>query len=274
MPKLTNFLSMMFALLLVSGCNTIQATDEPASAPVLSRIEQRGELILGTSANMAPMTFKGEDGKVIGLDIDLARLMAVSMDVKLTIKTMPFADLLPALKNGDVDVVISNMTITPKRNMHAAFVGPYMTSGKCIITREESIAKAEESDNLNTSETRMAVMKGSTSEDFLRVMLPDATIITTASDDEAIQMVRDDKVGGVLTDYPICLSTVKNHPDDGFIPLFSLLNYEPIGIALPGNDPLFVNWTENFLERADGTGILGELGVRWFGEYGDILHAE
>ena len=28
-----------------------------------------------------------------------------------------------------------------------------------------------------------------------------------------------------------------------FVSLFSLLSYEPIGIALPGNDPLFVNWT-------------------------------
>lgn len=274
MPKPGQLLSLIFTLLLIGGCNTLQATDETSNSPVLSRIEQRGELILGTAANMAPMTYTRDDGKVVGLDIDLARLMAASMEVKLTIKTMQFADLLPALKRGDVDVVISNMTITPKRNMHAAFVGPYMTSGKCIITREESIAKAEEAENLNTPETRMAVMKGSTSEDFLRVLLPDATVITTASDDEAIQMVRDDKVGGVLTDYPICLSTVKNHPDDGFVPLFSLLNYEPIGIALPGDDPLFVNWTENFLERADGTGILGELGKRWFGEFGDLLQAE
>jgi polar amino acid transport system substrate-binding protein len=274
MPKFGQILSLIFTLLLVGGCNTLQATDETGNSPVLSRIEQRGELILGTAANMAPMTYTRDDGKVVGLDIDLARLMAASMEVKLTIKTMQFADLLPALKRGEVDVVISNMTITPKRNMHTAFVGPYMTSGKCIITREESIARAEEAENLNTPETRMAVMKGSTSEDFLRVLLPDATVITTASDDEAIQLVRDDKVGGVLTDYPICLSTVKNHPDDGFVPLFSLLNYEPIGIALPGNDPLFVNWTENFLERADGTGILGELGERWFGDFGDVLNAE
>jgi hypothetical protein len=44
-----------------------------------------------------------------------------------------------------------------------------------------------------------------------------------------------------------------------------LLSYEPIGIAIPGNDPLYINWTENFLQRVDGTGLLEELAVRWFG---------
>jgi len=220
------------------------------------------------------MTYKQSSGKVIGLDVDIARIMATSLDVKLTIKTMAFDELVPALKKGDVDVVISNMTITPERNKSVAFVGPYMSSGKCIITKQENLAKAEQSEDLNTSKTRIVVLKGSTSELFIKTLLPKATVTTTDDLQNGVKMVKEDKVGGMMTDYPVCLSTLKNYPDAGFVSLFSLLNFEPIGIAVPGNDPLFINWTENFLERLDGTGTLDEIGAHWFGEFVDAIKAD
>jgi ABC-type amino acid transport substrate-binding protein len=40
--------------------------------------------------------------------------------------------------------------------------------------------------------------------------------------------------------------------------------YEPLGIALPANDPLLVNWVENFLASLEGSGDLSRLRARWF----------
>jgi polar amino acid transport system substrate-binding protein len=235
------------------------------SGPALSRIQDKGELVLGTSGNMPSMSQKLDDGKVVGFDIDLARLMASGMGVKLNIKTMPFKELLPALQKGDVDVVISNITMNPQRNLNAAFIGPYMTSGKCVITKEERLAKATEAENLNVPETRLAAMQGSTSAEFIKLTLPNATLTLIEDFDGGVRMINDDKIGGIMTDYPICLSMLKKYPDAGFVSLLSLLSYEPIGIAIAGDDPLYINWTENFLKRVEGTGLLKELAVRWFG---------
>ena len=255
-------------VLLIAGCNTMQTSSHSEStAPVLSRIQQRGELLLGTSANMPPMTFM-QNGKAVGFDIDMARLMADVMDVRLNIKTLPFGELLPALQRGDVDLVISNMTITPERNKTVAFVGPYLTSGKCLVSKNEQLARAAEADHLNRPETRIAVLKGSTSERFVRTLLPKATVTTTDDVASGVQLVIDDRVGAMLSEYPICLSTLKDYPDAGFVSILSLLSYEPIGVALPPNDPLFVNWTENFLTRMDGTNSLQALSRKWFGEFG------
>ena len=166
----------------------------------LSRIQDRGELVLGTSGNMPPMSQKLEDGKVVGFDVDLARLMASGMGVKLTIKTMPFNELLSALEEGDVDVVISNVTVNPQRNMKVAFVGPYMTSGKCVITREERLAKASEAENLNVPETRLAALSGSSSAEFVKVLLPKATLNLVEDFVGGVRMIKAGKVGGLLTD--------------------------------------------------------------------------
>jgi ABC-type amino acid transport substrate-binding protein len=230
----------------------------------IDRIMERGRLVLGTSGNMPSMSFFDAKGKVTGFDIDLARLMASVMKVKLEIRVLPFSELLGALKQGDVDIVISNMTITPQRNLHVAFVGPYMTSGKCIVTKDSALAKGEESGDLNTSETSLAVLAGSTSEDFARELLPNATLIKVDDYAEAADMVRNDQAGGMLTDYPVCLATLKANKDAGFVSVFSLLTYEPIGIALPPNDAQFINFAENLLERLNETNALDELSGRWF----------
>ena len=76
------------------------------------------------------MNMTTKAGKVIGLEPDIANEIAVRMGVKATFKTMPFAELLPALEAGKVDMVLSSMTITGKRNMRVAFVGPYFISAK------------------------------------------------------------------------------------------------------------------------------------------------
>jgi len=253
----------MFMTVLVFAAGMAHLQFAHADASVLADIEKRGKLVLGTSGNMPSMS-ETRDGKLVGFDIDLARLMASGMGVKLDIKTMPFDKLLPALEKGDVDVVISNVTINPERNMRVAFVGPYMTSGKCIVTKKDALARAEEATDLNTPDTRLAALEGSTSAAFAKALLPKASLTLVDDYEKAVTMVNSDTIGGLITDYPICLSVLKSHPDAGFVSLFSLLTYEPVGIALAGNDPMYINWTENFLTRVEGMGLLEELSMRWF----------
>jgi polar amino acid transport system substrate-binding protein len=207
--KILSFVTTL--LVLVAGMTNLQLAN--ADAGVLSGIEKSGELVLGTSGNMPSMS-ETRDGKLVGFDIDLARLMASGMGVKLKIETMAFDELLPALEKGDVDVVISNVTINPERNMRVAFVGPYMTSGKCIITKKDALARAEEATDLNTSSTRLAALEGSTSAAFAKALLPKASLTLVDDYEKAVTMVNSDKIGGLMTDYPICLSILKSHQLD------------------------------------------------------------
>ncbi len=262
MYRLFRFASFALALLVAAGCASVPAGD----GTTLSRIKQRGQLVLGTSGNMPAMSMADASGKVTGFDIDIARLMADGMGVELVTRVMPFADLLPTLESGGVDVVISNMTINMERNMRVAFVGPYLKSGKCLVSKSETLAKARKSTDLNTPATRLVVLRGSTSEMFARELMPKATVLTVEDYVRAAEMVKTDQAGALLSDLPICASTLKSNPDAGFVSLLSLLSYEPIGIALPPNDAQFINWTENFVKRLEGMDALEGLGDRWFGQ--------
>ena len=63
MTKLGKLIPVVLTLLLIGGCNTMQTRSSDGSA--LARIEQRGELVLGTSGDMEPMSFTHADGKVV-----------------------------------------------------------------------------------------------------------------------------------------------------------------------------------------------------------------
>jgi len=250
----------LFFIIISSSAHAVEG------APVISRIQKSGKLVVGTSGNMPLMSEKLMTGELVGFDIDMAKAMAETMGVKLELKSLPFDQLIPALEQGTVDVVLSNMTMTVDRNMRVAFAGPYFVSGKCLITKEREIAQADEPEDLKEADVKIAVVKDTTSENFVKELLPQARRIPVENVDKGTNMVAKGEANAFLTDFPICLSVMKRYPDSGFQSVVSLLTYEPIGIALPANDPLLMNLAMNFIDRAENVGLMQGLVLKWFGQ--------
>jgi len=262
----------ILALIFFTGCTQMQQkAGGTSTSPVLDRIQARGELVVGTMGNMPPLNMTSKDGEIFGLEPDLARLLAENMNVKVKFVTKPFNELLPALQNGQVDMVLSGMTITPERNLKVAFVGPYFISGKAFLTKMKTIAYADEAEDVNNPNTKIVALKGSTSQAFAEAFLDKTTLFTTGTYDEAVDMVLQDKAQAMVADYPICIVSVFRYPEAGLLSVVTQLTYEPIGIAIPANDPLMMNWTHNTLNNIEGSGILDELKLKWFAE-GDWLN--
>jgi polar amino acid transport system substrate-binding protein len=128
------FVVFLAAVALAAGfCAVAVAGDATRVAPVLDRILAKKELVVGTAADMPPLNMTLKDGRIVGMEMDIATLMADSIGVKLTLKPMHFNDLLPALEAGQVDLVLSGMTMTPLGNTKVAFAGPYFGSGKSVL---------------------------------------------------------------------------------------------------------------------------------------------
>jgi ABC-type amino acid transport substrate-binding protein len=246
------------------GCAEMNPAPTPRSSPVLDRILTRGELKVGMSGDMPPLNMATKEDKIIGLDVDLAALMAEAMGVKLNIQKMAFAQLLPALEAGSIDMIISNMTMTPDRNMKVAFVGPYFTSGKGLLTKRSALGDAMKMEDLNNINYTFVALKGSTSEAVVRKGAPLAKLITVGSENEGIQMVIDGKADGMLADFPICVVAAHRRQGSGLVPVKAPITYEPIGIAVPKGDPQLVNWLQNFLNGIEKAGYMKDLGEKWF----------
>jgi polar amino acid transport system substrate-binding protein len=251
-------------LLFLGGCAQMNSnTVNAAASPVIDRILQRGELAVGMTGNMPPLNMTSKEGELIGYEVDLAKAMAKAMGVRAKLTVMPFAELLPALQAGKIDLILSNMTITPGRNLKVAFVGPYFTSGKAFLTKIKTIANADEAEDIDAKNTKLVALKGSTSQAFVEEAIPDATLVTANDYDEAVKMVLEDKVHAMVADYPICVVSVFRYPNQGLLSVVTTLTYEPIGVGVPAGDPLLVNWVENFMGIAEETGLLQQLQENW-----------
>lgn len=241
-----------------------RAADAARVAPVLDRIVSKKELVVGMAADMPPLNMTLKDGSIVGLEVDLATLMAHGIGVKLTLKRVPFNDLLPALEAGQVDLILSGMTMTQLRNTRVAFAGPYFGSGKSILIKQENAAALRSIATMNSPDVALAALKGSTSQLFVERLIPKAKLVPTDDYDQAIAMVLDGKVQAMVADFPICNVSVFRYRDKGLTTLKSPLNYEPIGIAMLPTDPLLLNWAQNFVTYLLNSGELELLRQKWF----------
>jgi polar amino acid transport system substrate-binding protein len=267
MQKLRRGLGLVFVLVMLAvSAHMVSAAEKDAGSSVLSRIKKRGILIAGTSGSMPPFNMTTKDGKIIGLDADLAQIIAAAMDVKLELKAMDFAKLLPALGTGEVDMVLSSMTMTPERNMQFAFVGPYFLSGKSFLAREQNtkVVQAQTSQDINSPDVTLTALKGSTSQSFVEQVTPKAKFIPVQDYDEAVRLVVLGEADALVADYPFCAVSVFRYPDKGLTAMSKPLTYEPLGIAVPPHDSLLVNWLTNLLLTLEGGGQLEKLRTRWF----------
>ena len=196
------------------------------------------------------------------------------MKVELKIEQMPFAELLPALKQGKIDAIMSGMTITPERNLEVAFIGPYTISGKSILTRSPKLSEAQSASAINQSDVKLVTLRGSTSKAFVKGYLGNTSLTLVDDYHDAVDLLLTDKVDALVADYPVCAITQLRNPDANLASLKQPLTIEPIGLALPADDGLFLNLVENYLHSLQLLSTLDALQKKWFEDGGWLLQVE
>jgi polar amino acid transport system substrate-binding protein len=258
----SRFLIAALGLALLAACATRGPESEAPGG--LARIRAKGVLVVGTAASMPPLNMTTRRGEVIGLDVDLARAMAQALDVKLRLTSIPFPELLPALEAGRIDAIISGMTITPERSQRAAFVGPYFVSGKSFLSKATNLASVQGPSGLDHPGVRLAALQASTSQTFVEQNMPRAKLLLIQTYDEGIDLVTRDQADAMIADFPVCVFSVFRYPERGLYALVDPFTREPLGIALPRNDPALEGWTRTWLQGLEASGALGRMQDRWF----------
>ncbi len=112
------------------------ATVSAASAQAVpERVKAAGKLVIATNPNYAPITFKDPaTNKLTGFDIELGEAIAAELGLKAEWQETAFAQMLPSLQTGRVDMVMAFMSDTPARHETADFVN-YIRSGAQYYTQ-------------------------------------------------------------------------------------------------------------------------------------------
>ena len=123
---------------------------------------QNKELVVGSSATYRPFAYETPTKEIVGYDIDIIRAVAQKAGLQIKIVNTPWTGIFAALNNGDVDLVISGVTINDKRKQSYDFTAPNYEARQMIAENKDSTVK-----NLkDLSGKKVAVVTGSTADDI------------------------------------------------------------------------------------------------------------
>ena len=262
MKKLWIVLLSLALAPLLAGCQLMPSAASPEKAR-LAQILESGELRVGVSGDLPPLSMKNRAGELIGLEVDLVTALARAMGIGVRLVETPFPNLLDDLEAGKLDLVISGLTMTPERNVRVMFAGPYFISGTSLLTKSDELARVRNPERLDGPARKYAALEGSTSAAFVTEVLPQSGLVTTPDYETAIAMVIAGEVDGLIGDFQACMVGAWRNPDAGLLAVRTPFTIEPLGIALPPDAPLLLNIVTNYLGTLEDTGILAQLKAKW-----------
>ncbi|HHD57370.1 MAG TPA: transporter substrate-binding domain-containing protein, partial [Desulfobulbaceae bacterium] len=141
-PSLDMARRLSAALFIVCMLSTFSLAQSPVTySPTLTKIFADKVLRVGVNPQFKPFSFE-KDGKRIGVDIDIANLLAKKLGVAAKIVVpKSFSDLIPMLQSGDIDIILAGMSITFDRAKTIDFSTPYFETGLSILLNKAKSAR-------------------------------------------------------------------------------------------------------------------------------------
>ena len=233
-------------------CGNLQASE-------IEQIQEKGEIIVSLNKDYPPFSMD-KDGKPMGLDVDLARLLAEYMGVKVKfIRPALYEEQIPALLSGKADIIIAAMTRTAERGLLVNFTDPYFAVSQAALVKREKVASDAESyfDLTNIPNLKLGVKAGTTHEAFARQLFSKEAIVTYPTVDAAAKALINNKIDAVTADSPFVRVWRATHPSlhPQVKALLAPVTQESYGFAIRKGDQDFLNWLNLFIDqiRADGT---------------------
>lgn len=238
------------ALLFVTCSMFITSCTEPAKQTTIDKILTEKTIVVGTTGEQFPFSFKDKADKLVGVDINIANYLAKELGVAIKFEVMNFDELIPSVINGKVDIVFSGVSITTERNTKVAFPGVYYKSGKSILTKSKKLSKGE-AEFVNTESVTLVTTEGTTSETFVKARFPKAKLILVNDNSEAIKLLGEGKVDGVVADFETCEMLAFSY-EESFLfynNISKSTEKEFISPVVAADDHLFINLISNYINR-------------------------
>ncbi|MBQ2680713.1 MAG: transporter substrate-binding domain-containing protein, partial [Eggerthellaceae bacterium] len=208
---------MLAAILTLCGTITLQAcaSDDRSEAgqPTIERIAERGTLLVGTTGDYRPLSYREADGNYWGFGIEVAQKIAerlrvgerssgmrlgVSIEFVQTSWPTLTADVLAEPQT--MDLAIGGITITDARRETMLMSDGYLCNGKTILCRAGEADRYKSLADIDRPEVRVMVNPGGLNEKFANENLTHAQIIVHEKNEEIPSLVAEGKADVMITE--------------------------------------------------------------------------
>lgn len=193
------------------GAGNLQAQTDNSS---IAKIKAAGKLVIGTSADYPPYEFhllNDKDGDLVGIDIEIAKVIAQELGVKLEVKDLIFSRIFTCLEAGQIDLAIAGLHPTEERKKIASFSDTYYQAIQSIVILKENIDKIKTIEDLRGK--KVATQKDSIQESMAVQQIAGAEFISRETIEELVISLKKGLVDAIILEKPVAdsyLSQEKN----------------------------------------------------------------
>ena len=247
--KIAKVFSILFSLVIFIGVSGI------ASAGTLDEIAKRGEIRIAVQTQGAPFSFVDRNGERTGSSIDLCKMIAKEMGVKVKFLNYDWDGLIPALLSKKADMLAADMTPTLKRAMKIAFADPYMYTGSVVFVKQNSPIKTLE--DVKKKGVKLAVLLGSTGENDAKNAFPQAQLKTYKGGGPLlINAVLGGHTDAGVNDGSAVRGQAASFPPNSVRILEGQLSKSPLSFAVRYDSPDLLKWLNLFFLHVNLDGRL------------------
>ena len=170
--------------------------------PTIARIQERGTLLVGTTGDYRPLSYKESDGTYWGFGIEVTEKIAERIGVGIGFEQTSWptltADVLA--EPQAFDLAIGGITITDARKETMLMSDGYLANGKTILCRADEADRYQSLADIDKPEVRVMVNPGGLNEKFANENLTHATIIVWQKNEEIPSLVADGRADVMITE--------------------------------------------------------------------------
>jgi len=222
--------------------------------PLVSTKESDSEqfLRIATSADVPPFSFMNEN-QVVGIDIDIAKLLEEKMNIKTVIIKTDRNKLVSMLKNKEADLIIAAYTKSEELLNDIDYSKPYYIGKTVFAIRNDfdntaTLSKVPQMTYLepkkpdeiyklaDLSGKQVGVQTGTTHDELVQQLIKLPRIQYFANIPEMTKALEQRDLDGIAVDFTVAESILKHHSE--FSILKDRLSKDEFGIAMSKNSPL------------------------------------
>jgi ABC-type amino acid transport substrate-binding protein len=225
----------------------------PAVRPAVLRV--------GVTPDYPPVIFK-LNGQVTGVEADFARMLAKELNKSVQFVELGWDELIPALMEEKIDIIMSGMTITEARKVRIDFTDHYLKSGLLTLIRIEDASKYNSLKTIEESYATIGVVAGTTSETFVRKNCPLARVVTFAKAGSAPSELENRRIDMFINDAPSVIWLASEN-EAHLTGVWKLLNTEYLGWGVRRDEQQFLTQVNSILSTWRKSGTLKQVLIKW-----------
>lgn len=223
-------------------------------------------LRVGTHPTFAPFEFLDSASReYVGFDMDMIREIGKRMNTPIEFVNMGFDGLIPALITGNIDIIVSGVTITDARKKRVDFCDPYYQAGQGLMIRAGDEAKYTKIEDLHNK--TIAVQIGTTGAEVAK-KLPGVKIKAFNTGAEAFMDLKGKGCDAVITDRPVIgyFFVANARAAKGLKQQPMQFDSEYFGFAVRKGDKELRDKVNAAMKTMKDDGTYQKIYAKWFGE--------